>query len=57
MDFILILKALEAISEIIFLCLAIWHFLRGVKTKDYEKAKMFFGVYLILNAIRRIANF
>ena len=57
MDFILFLKALEAVSESIFLCLAIWYFLRGLKTKDYGKAKVFFCVYLILNAIRMIANF
>ena len=57
MDIIFLLKSLEAVLETVFLCLAIWNFLRGLKTKNYQKAAVFFGVYLILNAIRTIVNF
>ena len=57
MDIIFLLKSLEAVLETVFLCLAIWHFLRGLKTKNYQKTAVFFGVYLILNTIRTIVNF
>jgi len=57
MDFIFFLKSLEAVLEIIFLCLAIYYFIRGLKTKSYGKASTFFSLYLILNIIRRIVGF
>ena len=57
MYWIFFLKSLEAVLEIIFLCLAIYHFVRGIKTKEYRKASTFFSLYLILNMIRRIIGF
>ena len=57
MDVIFFLKSSEAVLEIIFLCLAIYHFVRGIKTKEYRKASTFFSLYLILHMIRRIIGF
>lgn len=57
MDIIFFLKSLEAVLEIIFLCLAIYYFVRGIKTKKYGKASTYFSLYLILNIIRRIVGF
>ena len=57
MDIIFFLKSLEAVLEIIFLCLAIYYFVRGFKTMNYGKASTYFSLYLILNIIRRIAGF
>lgn len=57
MDVIFFLKSPEAVLEIIFLCLAIYHFVRGIKIKEYRKASTFFSLYLILNMIRRIIGF
>lgn len=57
MNVIFFLKSSEAVLEIIFLCLAIYHFVRGIKIKEYRKASTFFSLYLILNMIRRIIGF
>ena len=57
MDIIFFLKSLEAVLEIIFLCLAIYYFVSGIKTKKYGKASTYFSLYLILNIIRRIVGF
>lgn len=57
MDIIFLLKSLEAVLEVVFLCLAIYHFVRGIKTKKYGKASTYFSLYLILNIIRNIAGF
>ena len=51
MDVIFFLKSPEAVLEIIFLCLAIYHFVRGIKIKEYRKASTFFSLYLILNMV------
>jgi len=57
MELSFFLQALEAILETVFLCLAIYYLICGIKTKNYRKAIVCFGVYLILNFIRRIAGF
>ena len=57
MDILFLLKSLVAILEVVFLCLAIFYFLRGIKTKDFQKATCFFCPYLILNLIRIIMGF
>ena len=57
MDIIFFVKALEAVLEVVFLCLAIYYFVRGIKTKKYGKASTYFLFYLILNVIRKITGF
>ena len=57
MDILFLLKSLVAILEVVFLCLALFYFLRGIRTKDFQKATCFFCPYLILNLIRIIMGF
>ena len=57
MDIIFFLKSLEAVLEIIFLCMAIYCFIRGIRTKTYGKASAYISLYLILNFLRRIVGF
>lgn len=54
MNILLFLKALQAIFEVIFLCLAIYYFIRGMKTKSFGKTRIFFFLYIVLNVIRKI---
>lgn len=57
MSIIFFLKSLEAVLEIVFLSLAIYCFIRGIRTKTYGKAGTYFLIYLILNIIRRINGY
>ena len=57
MNIIFLLQAFSAIAETIFLCGMIYYVIRGIKTKNYGHAVIFFGLYLVLNTVRRIAGF
>ena len=57
MNIILYFKLIESILEIIFLCLAIYYFIRELKMKKFEKAIKYFSLYLVLNIIRRIIGY
>lgn len=57
MDAIFLLKSLEMVLETVFLCLAIYYIMKGIKTKEYNHAKIFGGVYLLLNLIRNLIGF
>ena len=56
MDLLFILKSVAAVLETVFLILAIYSFLRGIKTKEYGKAGLYISVYLFLNVIRKISG-
>jgi hypothetical protein len=57
MNIILLLKSIEATFEVIFLCLAVYYLIRGIKIKNFRKAGMYFCFYIVLNVIRRIVGY
>lgn len=57
MDAIFLLKSAEAVLETVFLCIAIYYIIRGIKTKNYGNALIFFALYLVLNLIRNLSGF
>ena len=57
MDLVFFIKSVEAILEVVFLCLAIYCIMYGFKTGNYRNAKIYTAVYLLLNFIRSIAGF
>ena len=54
---IILLKSIEATFEVIFLCLAVYYLIRGIKIKNFRKAGMYFCFYIVLNVIRRIVGY
>lgn len=56
MDITFLLQALIVIAETIFLCGTIYYVIRGIKTKNYGYALVFFGLYLVVNIVRRIVG-
>lgn len=57
MDTIFLLKSAEAVLETVFLCMAIYYVMSGIKTKKYDKAILFGALYLVLNLIRNLIGF
>ncbi len=57
MDVLFLLKGVMAVAETIFLCIAIYYAISGVKTKKFDKAILFGALYLVLNLIRNFAGF
>ena len=46
-----------AVLETVFLVLAVFHLVKGLKTKNYQKLKKYGIIYLILNFIRKVSSF
>lgn len=57
MDIVLFIKSLEAIFEVLFLGLSLYYLIRGIKTRNFGKASIFFFSYLALNIIRRVIGY
>ena len=57
MDVLFLLKGAMAVAETIFLCIAIYYAISGVKTKKFDKAILFGALYLVLNLIRNLSGF
>lgn len=57
MNVIFLLKSVMAVAETVFLCIAIYYAISGVKTKKFEKAIIFGALYLVLNLIRNLTGF
>ena len=51
-----VLEYIAAILETICLCMAIYYFIRGIKTKSYGHTGKFFAGYLLLNFLRRFLS-
>ena len=56
MDVFLLLQSFIVIVETVFLCGMIYYIIRGIKTKNYGYAILFFGLYLVANIVRRISG-
>ena len=56
MDVFLLLQSFIVIVETVFWCGMIYYVIRGIKTKNYGHAILFFGLYLVANIVRRIAG-
>ena len=56
MDVFLLLQSFIVIVETVFLCGMIYYIIRGIKTKKYGHAILFFGLYLVANVVRRISG-
>ena len=56
MDILFLLEAFIVLLETIFLCAAIYFTIKGIKTKVWGKAGLFFLLYLIVNIVRRLVN-
>lgn len=57
MEFTVWLQYLMAVLEVIFLVLALYHLIKGVKSKDYTRFKRYGLIYLILNLLRHVVEF
>ena len=57
MDVMFMLKAAKAVLETVFLCAAIYYAIRGVKTKEFNKAVIYIALYLVFNLTRNLAGF
>lgn len=57
MDVVFLLKAAKAVLETIFLCMAVYYAIRGVKIKEFNKAVLFGALYLVLNLTRNLTGF
>ena len=57
MDVMFLLNAAKAVLETIFLCIAVYYAIRGIRTKEFHKATIFIALYLVLNLTRNLTGF
>lgn len=51
------IKYIEAILELVFFVLTVYHLVKGLRTKNYSNLKKYGIIYLILNFIRRVSEY
>ena len=57
MNILTFIENVAAILESVFFILTVYHFVKGLKTKNYGNLKKYGIIYLLLNFIRHIRTF